>query len=451
MRRLSIVLLFAYILVSCSPVEVEKPFATERPIVTLTEQQRSVLPSATKEPTVTPLPVVTDEPIETETLTAPPVKLVLWITEDIPALQYVQSLTLAYSDLYPEVTFEVVNKQNETLREDFQKASRNSVPPDILWTGSDDTAYFVEKKLIQPVDDLFDLSLYVDNALEAATVDGDRWGVPVSNGNHLMLYYNKSLVPVPPSNTDEMFDIAKRITDSTSGIYGLVFDQTSPLWVLPWLGSFGGAILAEDGITPTLNTREMIATLQFLQDLKIIEEVLPAESDSLLSDNLFQEGKAGMIINRDWELNGYKDVLGEKLGIAPLPQMVASGLWPTSFTIGKFIMLSSGLKGSRLDLVRDFIIYATNVENQLEMVTGIGRLPANKAALGNELITADPFLDIAAQQMARGIPLPTGSEMRCALDSMHTEIQVVLNGLTTPEDAANGMQTAAESCIAALE
>jgi maltose-binding protein MalE len=115
------------------------------------------------------------------------------------------------------------------------------------------------------------------------------------------------------------------------------------------------------------------------------------------------------------------------------------------------MMLSSGLKGSRLELVRDFIIYATNVENQLDMVTGTGWLPANKAALGNELITADPFLAVAAQQMELGVPLPTGSEMGCVLETMNIEMQAVLNGLTTPEEAATGMQTAAESCIAALE
>ncbi len=110
------------------------------------------------------------------------------------AAQYVQSLADAYSAMHPNVSFELTNKETEVLREDFQTAALAGSAPDLLWTVNDHAGPFTAADLIQPVDDLFDLSQYVDSGLAAVVLDGKTWGVPISNGNHLMLYYNKTLI-----------------------------------------------------------------------------------------------------------------------------------------------------------------------------------------------------------------------------------------------------------------
>ena len=451
MRTLLILSVIAFMLAACIPATPEEtiatelltdipPDATEAPVTT--EGQREIQIPTTDGKLVTPTEPVDDS-----------VKIILWTTESEldGAFQYIHSLADAYTVMHPKVTFEVVSKQPEILREDFQHPDQATALPDLLWTVNDHIAPFAAAQLIRPVDDLFDLSGFVDSALEAVKLGGQTWGVPITNGNHLMLYYNKNLVPKPPTNTDELIEFAKRITDSTADIYGLVFDQTSPLLIVPWLGGFGGAVFAGDGITPTLNSPEMVATLLFLHDLKFFEGILPAESDSIISDGLFKEGRAGMIINGDWMLDTYKDAFGDKLGVAPIPQLVASGRWPTPYTYGNFLMLPSGLKGKQLEVAKDFIEFSTNTENQLDMVTKLARLPANKKALENDLIAADPILAGSAQQMVFGTPLPTVPEMRCVEDSIKQEMQAVLADRKTPEEAAAAMQSTAESCIAASD
>ena len=47
-----------------------------------------------------------------------------------------------------------------------------------------------------------------------------------------------------------------------------MYNQTEPFWLVPWLGGFKGAVFAKDGVTPTLNTPQMVATLKFLKSLK---------------------------------------------------------------------------------------------------------------------------------------------------------------------------------------
>jgi arabinogalactan oligomer/maltooligosaccharide transport system substrate-binding protein len=378
------------------------------------------------------------------------VEIVLWTKEGEAdgGLQFVQALADAYTAEHPNITFEVVNKDVETLREDFLTAGLAGSMPDLLWTVNDHAGPFTDAELIMAVDDMFDLSLYVDSALAAAELGGKTWGVPISNGNHLMLLYNKDLVETPPTNTEELITMGKELT--TGDQYGLVFNQTEPFWLVPWLGGFGGAVFADDGTTPTLNTPEMIATLQFLYDIKYTDTIVPPESDYDGADTLFKEGKAAMIINGDWSLGGYKDALGDKLGVARIP-MVVGGEWPHPYTSGTYFMLPEGLEGAKLEAVKGFVKYATNANNQALMIAKLNRLPALKAALDDPLIANDPILKGSADQMVVGTPMPTVSEMRCNWDAMKPEMQAVLANTKSPEDAAAAMQTAAETCIANLE
>jgi arabinogalactan oligomer/maltooligosaccharide transport system substrate-binding protein len=343
----------------------------------------------------------------------------------------------------------VTNKNTEVLREDFQTAALAGSAPDLLWTVNDHAGPFTAAELIQPVDDLFDLSQYVDSGLAAVVLDGKTWGVPISNGNHLMLYYNKSLVDTPPADTDAMIAMAPGLIDK--GITPLVFNQTEPFWLVPWLGGFGGSVFAEDGVTPTLNTPAMVQTLQFLHDIKYIDKMVPAESDYDGADTLFKEGKAAMIINGDWTLGAYHDQMGEDLGIARIPMVSATGQWPAPYTAGKYFMIPSGTTGSKLDTVVDFINFATNKENQLGMVTKLARLPALKSALDDPLVSGDPLLANSADQMVVGVPQPTVLEMRCNWDSMKPEMQAVLADSEMPADAAARMQSSSENCMATLE
>ncbi len=369
------------------------------------------------------------------------------------AAQFVQSLADAYTALHPNITFEVSNPgDTEALRENFQTAALAGSPPDLLWTVNDHAGPFTAADIIVPVDKLFDLSQYADSALAAVELNGEHWGVPISNGNHLMLYYNKDLVPEPPANTDALLAMADGL--KAQGVTPLVYNQTEPFWLVPWLGGFGGSVFADDGVTPTLNTPEMVATLAWLKQLKD-QGIVPAESDYNAADTLFKEGKAAMIVNGDWTLGAYEkpapDGLGDKLGVARIPVVSSTGDAPAPYTSGKFFMIPKGLDADTQAAVVDFIKFVTNKDNQLAMVSQLSRLPALKTALSDPSITSDTFLAGSADQMQVGVPMPTVLEMRCNWDSMKPEMAAVLAGDKTPEDAAAAMQAAAEACVTSMQ
>jgi arabinogalactan oligomer/maltooligosaccharide transport system substrate-binding protein len=261
--------------------------------------------------------------------------------------------------------------------------------------------------------------------------------------------YNKDFIPEAPKTTDEMIEMAKANTGD--GKYGLVWNQTEPFWLVPWLGGFGGKVFAEDGVAPDLNTKAMVDTLAFFHALKYEHKVTPQEADYGGADTLFKEGKAAMIVNGDWSLGDYKNTLGDKFGTAALPMVSSTEKWPAPYTSGKFFMISAGISDEELEAIMMFVDYATNLENQIDIISTLSRLPALKEALASDIITADPILAGSADQMAKGTPMPIVLEMRCNWDAMRPEINAVMADKKSPEDAAFAMQSAAEACVKTLQ
>jgi len=146
------------------------------------------------------------------------VNLIMWTKEGEEALDWNKSLIEEFTKVNPNVTIELVKKTNvEVLREDFLTASLANAAPDILWTVSDHAGPFVAADIIEPVGNLFDLNKYVDSAMDAVKLEGKYWGIPISNGNQLMLLYNKKLIAEAPKDTDELFTVGKKL--STGGNY----------------------------------------------------------------------------------------------------------------------------------------------------------------------------------------------------------------------------------------
>jgi arabinogalactan oligomer/maltooligosaccharide transport system substrate-binding protein len=348
------------------------------------------------------------------------------------------------------VTITVVNKDVETLREDLVNTALSpDAQPELVWTVADHVGPFTTAGVIQPLDAFVDAGSYDPVAYSATVADGQQWGVPISNGNQLMLYWNKSIIgDDPPADTDEMISMAQDATDAAAGTYGFVFNETESFWLTPWIGGFGGSVFADDGVTPTLNTDAMKGALQFLYDLKWTDHLMPNPTDYTVASDLFTTGSAAMIVNGDWELGNYADKLGDDLGVGPLP-LVVGHEDPHPYTAGAFFMVPSGVEGDALTVVADFMKWATDTEQQLAMVDALRRLPANAAALADPIVTGDPLLAGAAAAVQKGTPQPTNVEMRCVFDNMNTAIRDVLGaGNSDIDTVVETMQTSTENCIA---
>jgi arabinogalactan oligomer/maltooligosaccharide transport system substrate-binding protein len=383
--------------------------------------------------------------------------LTLWTKEGEGdgSYQFVKKMADAYTAAHPTVTFEVVNKDVELLRTDFQTASLAGDAPDLLWTVSDHYGPFHSADLIQPVGSLIDPAAYVPSALDVLDIEDQVWGVPISYGNQLMLYWNKDLAgDTAPADSDAWVAKAKELTSGDT--VGIAFNQGESFWLVPFLGGFGGSVFADDDKTPTLNTDAMKSALQFMYDLKFTDKVTPGEADYNVADGLFKEGKAAYIINGDWTLAAYAAAadaetpgLGDKLGVGPLPTMTG-GEDPKPYVAGTYFMVPKAVAGDELTIVADFMTFVTNTENQVDMVNTLKRLPGNAEAFADDVVTGDPLLSSAAEAAAKGVGQPVQNEMRCVFDAMTPGVKDLLAGNSDVAAIAAAMQTSAETCIASL-
>jgi maltose-binding protein MalE len=129
---------------------------------------------------------------------------------------------------------------------------------------------------------------------------------------------------------------------------------------------------------------------------------------------------------------------------------MTGGDWPKPYIAGTFLMASKAV-GDNADLktvVSDFMTFATNTENQVDMVATLKRLPGNAKAIADVIVTNDPLLAGAADAATKGVPQPTNLEMRCIFDSMTAGVRDMFTGNSDVAGIAKTMQTSAETCIA---
>ena len=383
------------------------------------------------------------------------VALTIWIEEGADdSVQYVQRLADAYAAEHPNVSFEVIDKDVDTLPPEFEAASAAGASPELLLAGAERAGPFTSADLILPLDTIVDRQRFVPTAADAITSDGRLWGAPLWFGNQLMLYWNKELAgDTAPANSDEWIAKARELTKGDQ--VGIAFNQNESFWLVPFLGGFGGSVFADDGVTPTLDSEAMRKALEFLYELKFAAKVTPQDADYREADELFREGRAAYAINGDWTLDAYAAAadadppgLGDDLGVGPLPTLVG-GADPKPFIAGSFLMASAAVRDDP-DVeayVTDFLDFATSKEQQIQLVDDLRRLPANVEAIGDPVVTGDRLLAGAAAAAQKGVPQPTNPETRCVFDAMDDGVREMFAGSSDFAALSAAMQSSAESCI----
>ena len=369
-----------------------------------------------------------------------PRTLLLYTHEEGPGLAFVQKLAEEFS-APAGWRVDIISKPSDLLLLDVETAALAQNPPDVLWTSNRHVAPLAAADLLQPLDVLFDPARFVPALVEAASFNGQRWGVPVSGADGMLLLYNRRLIPSPPRTIDELL----RLEMPPGAEVLLVNNPAEPLWLLPWLAGFGGRPVDQSG-RPTLNTPAMVQTIGLLDRLR--DAGNPAqEVDFAGGDMLFREGRAAMIVNGEWSVGSYAGLPNVDLGVAPLPAVSATGTPARSLVSGTYLMLPRGLTDEKLEAARAFAGYVTGVAVQSRLAGEAGRLPALAAALASETIRSDPRLGPAASALEQGQALPPMVATDILFEAMRPALQSALSGETPAGSAAQEMQLAAEAVL----
>ncbi|CUT03037.1 extracellular solute-binding protein [Candidatus Chrysopegis kryptomonas] len=372
------------------------------------------------------------------------VRIVIWHQKPPGEREVLESAVKKYMELHPEVKVIVLYKETEELRSAYIISAVAGKGPDIVYGPSDQIGPFEILQIIKPLEEIFD-STFIDQFDPRGLLwyKGHLYQIGDQIGNHLFLLYNKKLVPKPPKTMSELIEIGKKLTKDIDGDgkidqYGLVWNYTEPFFFIPFLTGFGGWVMDSLG-NPTLNTEATVKALNFVRELRDKYKIIPRECDYNTADALFKEGRAGMLINGPWSIGGYKKA-GIDFGIARIPKVDETGLWPAPMVAIKGYSINVNVDEEKLPYVVDLFKYLVSPEVQLEHTKVLGTIPTHKIALENEIVKNDPLIQASISQMEVGKPMPVVPELRAIWDAMRPYYQAVLGGTMNAEKAAEEMQ-----------
>ncbi len=380
-------------------------------------------------------------------------KIVIWEQMDPEERKRFETNLAEYQREDTTVVIQHVPYDTEVLRSQFQTAASAGGGPALVFGPSDQVGPLSLLKLIRPLETTLPAGFF-DRFIPASldTLDGHLYAAPDQIGNHLVLCYNKKMVATPPVTAEEFLAIAKANTKASSDPkltrYGFAMNNTEPYWLVPFYAGYGGWVM-DAANAPTLDNAAMVKSLAFLRSLRDTYKVSPKESDYQGAETLFKEGKAAMLVNGPWSWKGYRDA-GIDLGIAPIPPL-PGGDWARPMVASKGYSISVNVKEAELPAVIKLLTFLTSPAAELRDAKSLGILPSTKEAYDNADLSADPLLQASKQAIEKGRRMPVVPEMRVLWDVMRPEMQNVMNGVKTPEQAAHDMQAAAVKQIAAMK
>jgi len=168
-----------------------------------------------------------------------------------------------------------------------------------------------------------------------AQFGGKRLGFPPNRSIEVM-YCNMTLlksvgITAPPKTWDEFEAACKKVTNPGKGTYGYALDNLDASHIFAFLVSRGGGIALADGSGYDLNTRQMKATMAYMQRLvasgtaRKIPKKYDDQTDFGNGLCAFTTGSTSGLTFYDAAVKSGKSGAFEWV-IAPIPQVLASGI-----------------------------------------------------------------------------------------------------------------------------
>jgi maltose-binding protein MalE len=381
-------------------------------------------------------------------------RIVIWHTMPPDERQFFEMQLKQYMQNNPNVVVQPLYKEPEEMRSGYIIAAIAGQGPDLVYGPSDNIGPFQVMDIIMPLDDLFEKEWLASfNPKGLIYYKGHLYQIADKLGNHLILVYNKDLVPTPPQTDEELIALGEKLTRDGNGdgkidTYGLVWNYTEPFFFIPFYTGFGGWVMDDNG-NPTLDNQAMVDGLKFLQDLRDVYKIIPKEADYNTADVLFKEKRAAMLINGDWSWIGYKNA-GVNFSVAPLPKITKTGLWCAPMVASRGFSINVNIDKAKLPVVLDFLKFIMDPAQQLEATKALNTIPTRTVLYDNSIFKENDILKNSQMQIERGKPMPIIPELRAVWDAMRPSYQAVLGGTIKPEQAAKEMQALAMRKIAEM-
>ena len=263
-------------------------------------------------------------------------------------------------------------------------------------------------------------------------LQGKYWGIPLIQGNFLLLYYNKKYVTHPATDFEDIILEKKQFL--AKNIMPMGWNYNDMYYFIPILSAFNGWPIKDGKIT--LNTPEMIKALKYYHSLAA-QGIVNRNCDYRCSQLDFINGKSAYSINGDWAYHDLKMMLGDNLGVALLPKVKGRTMHPMVSTFVLAIPNNSKQSKEKQQLIKDFSEFVQQQSNQKLVYEKTQLLPISmmyykqlrSKAKGDSLVMFD--------QMALTKPMPSTLNMAISWQAIFIGFQRYQAGATAIDSAAH--------------
>ncbi len=343
-------------------------------------------------------------------LAAAPEPVTLWHTQDRTQAKILAGLV---KDFSIESGVQVTLETGLDLMEALVVQAEIGKPPDAVLAPSDITSLAARIELHE-IPAAMNGGV-TPEMLSTVSLDGRVYGVPVFDGNHLVLYYNRKLVKAAATTWEEL-ETVKPIA--------MHFD--APYSVVPF---FGGSISFMDRCAEAIQAYKNLAE----------RGVIKRDCDYTCASDDFYAGKFAYAINGDWAFGDASRALGADLGVAPLPSLNGRKMVSPRATHALFFPARS-LEGPRGESLRLLAAYFARPEVQLRWFTAAGRMPAAKVARDQALKRASGPLAELLRALDDAASIPNDAKLPHRWVALRRGIHFTTLGLRGPAEACAMMQ-----------
>jgi multiple sugar transport system substrate-binding protein len=363
-----------------------------------------------------------------------------------------------YKATHPNVTITVQETPGGDFNQWFTTQLAGGSAPDIIRITWQQIGRYAQNNGVVALDDYLAPGFGDDFAptfWSAAQLDGRVHGIPQHTDTFATFYRTDVFSKIgvtPPTGLDQAWtleqfmDIAREVKKAT-GAYALSYGfggvPTGYRW-LPFLYMHGGRLVADDGVTPAIDSPEGVDALTWFQ--RLYTEGLISMSNTVKGSNdaatvnSFITGQAGMMIFGDWIMSDVgKGLPQEAWGVTYMPR----GRSAASDLGGNLLAVSATCKNPAV--AADFIQFVCNEQNMryfcendlfLPVRTSLTREPLAYKAQQKQMALFTEQATTVPQSMAKVQTSPKFNAMNQVLAD---ELDLCWTGQKTPADTARSI------------
>ncbi|MEP7287669.1 MAG: maltose ABC transporter substrate-binding protein [Chloroflexota bacterium] len=387
--------------------------------------------AATVAPTVTPTPLPSVE----GTLT-------IWVNPERQAI--IEAAGKDFSAKY-NVPVRVQTMNFGDIRTNFNIAAPAGNGPDIIAGANDWIGELYSNGLLATVDLADKVKSFDPVAVQAFTYDGKTVGVPYQV-EAVAMFYNKDLVPTPPTTWDETQAVATKLQADKKADQGFAFTVTGELYGhYGLLTSYGGGVFGRDaqgGYDAKQVIMDNAGSIQAATELdKLVKAgVLKDGVTYDVAKDLFLKGRLAMWVNGPWELDNIRKS-GINFGIAVIP----AGTEKAHPFVGVQGFMVSKLSKNAL-LAQAFVSeFLATDDTMLKLYQAQFGVPA---WLPTRTKVTNPDIDAFSASIANGDPLPGIPAMASVWTLSNNALNLVYQQKAAPDAAMKDASASLRDLIA---